>query len=158
MLSYVMQPYPCVTWQFAIEIPNIKMFMGSVEQAVIPTESPNMPVCQHRPLLWQTIESLGACMSLTRSSFLGASQPFISGANKAKAVHSQTIKNSNCVYRARTSRGPIKCKNTQSPCPEIRGYQAEEFWITPWLLISMCTHGLTQSNTAAKSLTSWTRT
>lgn len=36
MLSYVMQPYPCVSWQFETEIPNIKMLMGSMEQAVIP--------------------------------------------------------------------------------------------------------------------------
>lgn len=77
---------------------------------------------------------------------------------KAKAGHSQPIKNSNCVYRASTSRGPIKSENTPSTWPEIRGYRVEEFWIMPWLVISVGTHGLSQSNTAAKSPMSWTRT
>lgn len=149
-----MQPYPCVTWQLETEIPNIKMFMGSMEQAVIPTEVQtclfaSTSHCSDKvQRVWVLVCPWPGAHFWVLPSLL-FQEPI-----KANTGHYQTIKNSNCVYRASTSSGPIKSKNTQSTCPEIRGYQVEEFWITPWLVISMCTHGLTQSSTAAKSLTS----
>lgn len=78
---------------------------------------------------------------------MGASSPLFQEPVQQEPPRTLILNPATVFTQPAPPRRPTKRENTHSPCSKIRGYRAEEFWITPWLLISMCTHGQTHNPT-----------